>query len=67
MLNLVIFCGRGGTRMSSRLPGVTLDLTDVNRDPLFPNLHPHGYPENTNHAETGKTIHAEVVESIHQV
>ncbi len=53
--------------MSSRLHDGTLDLTDVNRDPLFPNLHPHGYPENTNHAETGKTIRAEVVEAIHQL
>ena len=43
--------GRGGTR--------TLDLTDVNRDPLFPNRHPHGYPENSYRADAGKTIRAE--------
>ena len=53
--------------MVSRLPVGTLNLTDVNRDTLFPNLHPHGYPENTNHAETGKTIRAEVIEEDHQV
>ena len=37
----------------------TLDLTDVNRDPRFPNRHPHGYPEKPYRAEAGKTIRAE--------
>lgn len=35
------------------------DLTEVNPYPQFHNLHPHGDPENSNHADAGKTIRDE--------
>ena len=33
---------------------------DLNRDPHFPNRHPHVYPANSYHADGDKTVHTEI-------